>query len=146
MSVFKKARMFVFIVASGVLIASNAFALVTILSPEEGQVFYGATATLSVKLQHTPGYDVGVGFEARQLYIPGQWPDTWNPQGRQLAHEGVATAEAVAFSGRFRAVARVSLNCSRAKDRCRVCKRIADELHWEMSGADISQRESRISD
>jgi hypothetical protein len=43
--------MFIFIVATGALFASNAFALVTILSPEQSQAFYGSTYNLSVKVQ-----------------------------------------------------------------------------------------------
>ncbi len=64
--------------------ASNASALVTILSPTENQAFYGSTITLSVKLQHTPNYDVGVHFQSRQLYIPGQWPDSWTSESVQI--------------------------------------------------------------
>jgi hypothetical protein len=48
--------------------------LVTILSPEESQAFYGSTYNLSVKLQHTPGYDVSLRFEGKSLQVPGMFP------------------------------------------------------------------------
>jgi hypothetical protein len=84
MSVFKKAGIFIVVCLLVSLFVSNASALVTIVTPAENQVFYGASTTLSVKLQHTPTYDVGVGFEARKLFIPGQVPDVWKSESVQV--------------------------------------------------------------
>ncbi len=84
MPVLKKSGIFVLICVSVLLFASTTSALVSIVSPTEGQAFYGSAITLSVKLQHTPNYDVGAAFEARQLYIPGQWPDIWKSESVQV--------------------------------------------------------------
>ena len=84
MSIFKKAGILFVVCLVFSFYLSNSFALVTIVSPSEGQAFYGASATVSVKLQHTPGYDVGVGYEARKLFIPGQWPDLWKGETVQV--------------------------------------------------------------
>ena len=98
MSVLKKCGIFVLISVSVWLFASNASALVTIVSPTEGQVFYGSAITLSVKLQHTANYDVGVAFEARQLYIPGQWPDTWKSESVQVLSKTEVSPEITLMS------------------------------------------------
>ena len=84
MAILKKAGILLGVCLFFYFYISNSFALVTIVSPSEGQAFYGASTTVSVKLQHTPGYDVGVGFEARKLFIPGQWPDLWKSESVEV--------------------------------------------------------------
>jgi len=85
--ILKRAVKLTLVVATVLLFASNVFAVVTILAPEEGQVFYGSSTTLFLKLQHTPGYDVTLRFESTPLFIPGQTPYSWEYQALQVLNK-----------------------------------------------------------